>query len=294
MDWTALPPLTALRALAAYADTGSMADAGTKLNVSHAAISQQIKSLEDRLSVTLLDRQRGNGALTPEGRALADAALNAFAEIANLTAELTGRDADRPLHISTTPSFASSWLMPRLAAFHAKHPSVSLMVDPSPEVRSFAPGGLDMAIRYGTGTWSGLEAEMILETRIAVVAAPSLVGDRTFASPADLTEYHWLQELGTNEASEYLELHGAALDRARGLTSLPGNLMLEATRAGQGIGITARAWVDADIEAGRLRLLFQGEKRKGYYLVYRPGVMRPAARALYRWLRTESGAQDKA
>ncbi|WP_407494539.1 LysR family transcriptional regulator [Pseudooceanicola sp. MF1-13] len=288
MDWTNLPPLTALRALAAYADTGSMAEAGARLNVSHAAISQQIKGLEDRLALTLLDRNRGNGALTPEGRALADSALQGFADIANLCAELTGRDADRPLHISTTPSFASTWLMPRLATFHAKHPNVSLMVDPSPEVRSFAPGGLDMAIRYGKGDWPGLEAEMLIQTRIAIVAAKSLVGDRAFSSPADLTDYHWLQELGTNEASEYLTLHGATLNRAKGLTSLPGNMMLEATRAGQGIGITARAWVDADIEAGRLRLLFEGDKRKGYFLVHRPGVMRPTARAFYRWLRAET------
>jgi len=291
MDWSTLPPLTAIRALAAYAETGSMAEAGTKLNVSHAAISQQIKGLEDRLGLTLLDRQRGSGALTPEGRALADTALAGLAEIANLCAELTGRDADRPLHISTTPSFASTWLMPRLAAFHAKHPNVSLMVDPSPEVRSFAPGGLDMAIRYGKGDWPGLEAELLIKTRIAIVAAKSLVGDREFSSPADLTEFHWLQELGTNEASEYLALHGTTLNRAKGLTSLPGNMMLEATRAGQGIGITARAWVDADLEAGRLRLLFQGDKRKGYFLVRRPGVMRPTARALYRWLIAQSRDQ---
>lgn len=292
MDWSALPPLTALRALAAYADTGSMATAGAQLNVSHAAISQQIKGLEDRLALTLLDRQRGHGALTPEGRALADAALSGFAEIANICAEMTGRDADRPLHISTTPSFASAWLMPRLAAFHAKHPNVSLMVDPTPEVRSFGPGGLDMAIRYGSGNWAGLTAELLLETRIAIVGAPSLVGDRDFSSPADLTDYHWLQELGTNETSEYLNLHGAALNRSRGLTSLPGNLMLEAARAGQGIGITTRAWADADIEAGRLRLLFEGDKRKGYFLVYRPGVMRPTARAFYKWLVAE--CRDKA
>lgn len=115
MDWTTLPPLTALRAFAAYADTGSMAQAGSRLNVSHAAISQQIKTLEDHLGLALLDRKRGNTTLTPEGRAIADTALSGFSAISELAAEVTGRDADRALHISTTPSFASSWLMPRLA-----------------------------------------------------------------------------------------------------------------------------------------------------------------------------------
>ena len=108
MDWTNLPPLTALRAFAAYADTGAMAEAGARLNVSHAAISQQIKALEDHLGLSLLDRARGGGALTPEGRAVADATLTGLFDIATLCAELTGRDADRPLHISTTPSFASA------------------------------------------------------------------------------------------------------------------------------------------------------------------------------------------
>ena len=116
MDWTALPPLTALRALAAYADTGSMAEAGARLNVSHAAISQQIRALEENLGVALLDRQARSGALTPEGRALAEAALTGFADMASLAAELSGRDEERPIQISTTPSFASYWLMPSLAS----------------------------------------------------------------------------------------------------------------------------------------------------------------------------------
>ena len=293
MDWTKLPPLTALRAFAAYADTGAMTEAGARLNVSHAAISQQIKALEDHLGLSLLDRPRGGGALTPEGRAVAEATLSGLSDIATLCAELTGRDADRPLHISTTPSFASAWLMPRLARFRAKHPDLSLMVDPTPEERSFAPGGLDMAIRYGAGDWPGLDAQELIETPIAVVAAPELVGDREYSTPADLTDFHWLQELGTNETSEYLAQHGAALNRAKGMTSLPGNMMTEAARAGEGIAITARAWVEADLDSGRLRLLFEGEKRKSYYLVRRPGVMRPAARALHRWLLAEAKADTK-
>ena len=86
MDWAALPPLTALRAFAAYADTGSMTEAGARLNVSHAAVSQQIKALEDHLGLSLLDRARGGGALTPEGRVLAETAQEGFSAIARLAA----------------------------------------------------------------------------------------------------------------------------------------------------------------------------------------------------------------
>ncbi|GGE42036.1 LysR family transcriptional regulator [Primorskyibacter flagellatus] len=290
MDWAALPPLTALRAFAAYADTGSMTEAGARLNVSHAAVSQQIKGLEDHLGLSLLDRARGGGALTPEGRVLAETALEGFSAIARLAAELTGKDAERPVQISTTPTFASAWLMPRLARFRQKHPDISLMVDPSPELRDIKPGGLDMALRYGSGNWPGLEAELVVETPIAVVASPDLVGTSDYASPSDLTNFHWLQELGTNEASDFLEQNGAVLNKARGLTSMPGNLVVEAARSGQGVAVSARAFLEPDIQSGRLRLLFEDTRKKGYFLVYRPGVMRPSARAFYRWLVSEAAS----
>lgn len=293
MNWADLPPLTALRAFAAYADTGSMAAAGARLNVSHAAISQQIRTLEDHLGLSLIDRARGGGTLTAEGQVLADTALTGFGDIARLAAELTGRDAERPLHISTTPSFAAFWLMPRLAAFRQRHPDLSLMVDPSPALRPLTPGGIDIAIRYGNGTWAGLDADLLLPSSIAIVAAPALVGTADYASPADLADFHWLQEMGTNEATEYLRKHGAEVNKARGLTSMPGNLMIEAARAGQGIAVTARAFVQPELDQGRLRLLFEDDRKQGYFLVRRPCVMRAAARSLYTWLITEARAGRK-
>lgn len=287
MKWSDLPPLTALRAFAAYADTGSMATAGSGLNVSHAAISQQIKALEESLGISFLDRNAGPGALTPEGQALADTALNGFGDIARLSAELTGRDAERPVQISTTPSFASAWLMPRLARFRQKHPDISLMIDPSPEVRPIQPGGVDIAVRYGSGDWPGLQSELIVSTPIAIVAAPELIGTGPLPTLQDLAQYHWLQELGTNEASQFLELFGTVSKGSKGLTSLPGNLMIEAARSGQGVAVTARAFVDPDIAAGRLRLIYEDNRTKGYFIVTRPGVLRPSARTLHRWLRRE-------
>ncbi|WP_375688679.1 LysR family transcriptional regulator [Pseudooceanicola sp. LIPI14-2-Ac024] len=288
MDWMAMPPMSALRAFAAYCETGSMTAAGGRLNVSHAAVSQQIRTLESHLGVTLLDRAGARGDLTDAGQVLSEAVLGGFERIHRAVSELTGADADRPVQITTTPAFAANWLMPRLAAFRQKNPGISLMIDPAPELRPLVPGGLDMAVRYGSGEWQGLEAELIVKTPIVIVAAPELVGDGDFATPADLTSFHWMQEIGTNEATEYLERYGAMLDRAKGLTSLPGNLMIEAARDGQGIAVTAGAFVEADVAAGRLRLLFEDTRKKGYYLVTRPGPMRPDARIFHRWIRTRA------
>ncbi|NDW00632.1 LysR family transcriptional regulator [Salipiger sp. PrR002] len=288
MDWTSLPPLPALRAFAAYAETGSVQRAGAALNVSHAAISQQIRNLESHLGLGLLDRSRRSMALTEEGARLAQALSDGFGRIAQELSALTGAEAERPLMITTTPSFASSWLMPRLARFREAHPEISLMIDPSAKVAPLEPGGVDLALRYGSGQWPGLEAELLVESPIALVGSPRLVGEREISDPSDLTEFHWLQELGTNEASEWFSQFGIDRDARRGISSLPGNLMLEAARQGHGIAITARVFADDDIAAGRLRLLFEDTRKKGYYLVIRPGVMRPPLRLFATWLRREA------
>ncbi|MDA7426132.1 LysR family transcriptional regulator [Thalassococcus lentus] len=286
MDWSALPPLSALRAFGAYVDTGSVSAAGAALNVSHAAVSQQLRALEAHMGVSLLDRAGRQMRLTAEGDALAKALIDGFGAIQQSVEALTGANARRALQISVTPSFASGWLMPRLARFRERHPEVNLMIDPSAAIRPLEPGGIDLALRYGTGTWPGLEAELFLPSSIAVVAAPALLNNADITTPKDLARFHWLQELGTTEASKWLEQQGAKPGEA-GYTELPGNLMLEAARQGQGIAITAAVFVQQDIEAGRLKLLYEDARKGGYYLVTRPGVHRPPLRDFLRWLRSE-------
>lgn len=290
MDWTGFPPLSALRAFSAYAATGSVAKAGAALNVSHAAISQQMRNLEDHMGLDLLDRSGRMLRLTDAGEELALACQDGFGAISRAVESLTGLGADRPLQISATPSFAANWLMPRLADFRTQHPTVSLMIDPSADVKPLTPGGIDLALRYGNGDWAGLDSELLVSSPIVVVAAPDLVGDRRIDGPADLRSFHWLQELGTNEASQWLARHGVEHDRSRGMTALPGNLMLEAARMGQGVAITARVFAEADVAAGRLIELFRDTQRKGYYAVTRPGVHRPQLRAFLRWLKRHAQA----
>jgi LysR family transcriptional regulator, glycine cleavage system transcriptional activator len=281
--WKTLPPLSALRAFSAFAEAGSLAEAGGLLNVSHAAISQQLTALEAHMGIALLDRSGRGLALTAAGRMLAAALQSGFDEIAGAVETLTDRDHARPLHITTTSAFATGWLMPRLADFRACHPGVDLTIDASSEVRPLGPGGADIALRYGNGIWPGTEARLLLASSVVVVAAPKLIGDRVIRGVADLADLPWLQELGTNEASGFFDRHGVARDAAIGLTSLPGNLMLDAARDGQGIAVIARAFIEADIAAGRLRAMFDDREREGYFLVTRAGVQRPSARLFSSW-----------
>ncbi|CUH77913.1 LysR family transcriptional regulator [Tropicibacter naphthalenivorans] len=288
MNWSALPPLSALRAFAAYAQTRSVTQAGDALNVSHAAISQQIRALESHLGHALLDRSKRQATLTPEGETLARALLEGFGTMIQVAEALTGADATRPLQVSTTPTLAAAWLMPRLARFREKHPDISLMIDPSAKVQPLEPGGIDVSIRYGSGDWPGLTSEFFLASPVAVVAAPSLVGTAEITSPSQLLDYHWMQELGTNEATEWFTLHGIERAATRGTSAMPGNLMIEAARQGQGVAIVARLFAEPDIQAGRLRVLFEDDRKNGYHIVTRPGVPRPPLKAFLAWLRREA------
>lgn len=287
IPWMTLPPLAALRAFSALAEAGSVTAAGRQLNVSHAAVSQQVRALEAHLAVPLAERTPRGIVLTAEGRHLAAAVAAGFGEIARAIEELGREAAGRPLKVTTTPSFAAGWLMPRLADFRARHPGIDLVIDASSETRRIGPGDADLAIRYGGGAWQGLDAELLVPSSIVVVAAPALIAGRHVASVADVADLPWMQELGTNEATELLERSGYARAVA-GMTSLPGNLMADAARDGQGIAFTARAFVAADIVAGRLVALFESGEDDGYFLVTRPGVQRPAVRAFTAWARRQA------
>ncbi|MEM8776214.1 MAG: LysR family transcriptional regulator [Pseudomonadota bacterium] len=287
MDWLKLPPLTSLRAFSALAETGSAVAAGQALNVSHAAVSQQIRTLETHMGVSLVDRSGRALTLTQEGTELAEALKTGFTTIARSVEKVTGADADRALQISTTQMFATTWLMPRLLDFQKRHPDIDLMVHPSSSLSDPQPGGIDIALRFGSGDWPGLEVEMLVPTDIVVTAAPELVGDCEIEQPADLLHFPWIEELGTAGSLDWMRKHGVTESRMKRMIHLPGNLMLEGARAGQGIICTAMSSVQKDVAAGRLRLLFRDKGDTGYHIVTRPGVLRPKAKAFVTWLKRQ-------
>lgn len=286
--WRSLPPLAALRAFAAWADTGSMTAAGAALNVSHAAVSQQIRALETHLGLSLADRTTHPPRPTPEGARLAEALTGGFAAMARVIADLTGADAARPVQITTSPGFAQAWLLPRLARFRAQHPDVSLMLDPTPQLRVLAPGGIDVAMRYGRGDWPGLEARVLMPTPLVAVAAPALVRGISAGDMAALARLPWVDEMGTDDMLTMLD--GQGLRPEGPVVSLPGGMKVDAVRAGHGIGVMSRLFVEQDIATGRLRELHRIETGKAYWLVHRPGPLRPQVKAFVRWILAEAGA----
>ncbi|MDP5219630.1 LysR family transcriptional regulator [Ruegeria sp. 2205SS24-7] len=288
MDWMNLPPLASLRAFSAFAERRNVTQAGQALNVSHAAISQQLRALESHLGISLLDRSGKSLTLTADGEHLARALQLGFGAIGAAIDDLTRSGADRPVHVSLTSTFAASWLMPRLPAFRCNHPEVSLILEPSPDVVELRPGGVDLAIRYGAGGWAGVQSQMLLQTPMVIVAAPELLGGKTDWSPADLAHLPWLEEIGTTEASTWLAGRGASMDPAAGRISLPGNLVLDGLRAGQGVTITVRHFVQQDILSGRLVELYAEPDTRGYHIVTGQGALRPTVRTFVGWLKRQA------
>ncbi|NNE53079.1 MAG: LysR family transcriptional regulator [Sulfitobacter sp.] len=288
MRWQNLPPLSALRAFAAFSQTGNVVSAGEALGVSHAAISQQLRGLEAHMDIGLLDRSGRQLRLTEAGQTLARALESSFAAMIEVCEELTGARDERPLHISATPTFAASWLMPRLPDFRSRHPEIDMTIDPSAELVTLTADGVDMAIRYGRGPWPGLDSQMLLRSPMVVIGAPSLVGDGALPNLAALGDFPWLEEFGTTESTNWLADHGVLRPARGGLMQVPGNLLLDGARDGQGLAVTVRAFVERDIVAGRLRVLHTEQAEdKGYHIVTRPGVMRAALKSFVVWLRRE-------
>lgn len=286
MNWRDLPPLASLRAFAAFVETGSVVAAGDALSVSHAAVSQQLRSLESHLGVALLDRSGRALRLTSDGEILAQGCADGFGQISRAVALVTGAEVLRPLHISPTPSFAAAWLMPRLPEFRALHPRVNIMLNPTSELVTLTPGGVDLSIRYGDGNWPGLDSVLLLETAMIVVAAQSLVEGIDTSDPASLSVLPWLEEVGTSESTRWLDARGVSRAMRGSLIQVPGNLLLDGARDGQGVAVTVRHFVEPDIQSGRLRILHEDAKPgTGYHLVTRPGVQRPSLKAFISWIR---------
>lgn len=256
--------------------------------MTHAAISQQIRGLEAHLGLRLVERDGRRLSLTADGRKLAAALHEGFGQIARCLAELTGADSTRPLRVTTTPAFAGGWLMPRLSDFRAHHPGIDLVIDASADVRRLGEEA-DIGIRFGNGDWPGTQSQLLLRTPVVVIAAPSLIPPGSLRTLDQLAHFAWLQELGTNEATAFLERRGLSRQGGQGFVSLPGNLMLDAARDGQGIAVIARAFVEADIAAGRLSVLYEDSEREGYFLVTPTGPQRPPVQAFCRWAARQAG-----
>ena len=272
------------------AETLSFSRAAASLNVTHAAVSQQVKSLEDRLGLVLLERKGKTIALTAEGESLARDLARGFSAIHDGVKALRHAGRERAVQVTMPPAFATGYLMPRIAEFQQHHPEITLMLNPTAEVMELAPGGIDVAIRYCDGVVPGMEVMPLLFADMVVVGARDLVRGKKFNDLAELCELPWLQELDSNDTNEWLARQKIVPNKPMHVTYMPGSLIMDAVRRGHGLTYTARCFVEKDIEAGLLVELYLEPGLGGYHLVTRPGALRPSVLAFVNWLNSQSNA----
>lgn len=266
-----LPPLNALRAFEAAARNLNFRLAAEEIGVTQGAVAQQVRHLEDVLSLRLFERLPRGLALTTEGLAYFSAIQRALNIILDATEALSRHSS--ALTISTTPSFASKWLIPRLSEFSQSFPAIEVRIIADEKLCTFKGDGVDIAIRLGTPPFGkGLLGDLLFPVDIFAVGSPSLLdGPKPLTKPSDLAKHVLLHD-AHDLWPEFLAAlkNGSRVDPTKGPRFNQSSLAIDAAAAGQGIALANEPLVERDIAAGRLRRIFDFSfsLSLGYYVVY--------------------------
>jgi LysR family glycine cleavage system transcriptional activator len=296
-----LPPLSALRAFEATARLKSFGKAAAELNVTPAAISHQIHTLEEDLGVRLFHRLNRSIELTASARVLLPGLSDAFAEIHASVRRLRAHNDTGTLTVTASPSIAAKWLVLRLHRFQERHPEIDVRISTSDDVVDMTRGDFDLAIRYGTGRYPALTVELLMQNEVFPACSPRLLeAGPPLRTPDDLRNHVLIHDQAVDRDplaptwAMWLKAAGVAgAPPAAGLTFSVGYMALDAAIAGHGVVLAYSTIAAADIAAGRLVRLFSLALPDlfAYYIVTAPGALeRPKVRAFHDWLREEADA----
>jgi LysR family transcriptional regulator, glycine cleavage system transcriptional activator len=281
-------PLNALRVFAAVADRLSFTEAARDLDVTPAAVSAQIKTLEDVLETPLFYRHSRSVRLTPYGTQLLPGVQRGLDELARAIDQLRKHRSSGQLNISLLSSFLQKWLLPRLSDFYRQCPELDLRFNASRGLVDFAHSDFHAAVRYGSGQWPDLRAEHVMDEWVFPVASPALLKQLgPVNTVGDLNKYpllhsqhepwsDWMRRLGGDTTR--LE-HGPVLEDSVAA--------LNAAELGQGLVLARWSLVADDLAAGRLvRVGTQSVRQKAaYYLVAPPEHFAlPKLQRFHAWL----------
>ncbi|MFJ3049806.1 transcriptional regulator GcvA [Pseudomonas nitroreducens] len=297
--------LNALRAFDAAARHQSFSAAAAELNVTPAAVGQQVRNLESWLGVALFSRASSGSArltLTDAARAALPDIREGFERLATGLARLKDTGVQAGLTVAVSPAFASKWLLPRIEGFQQAYPSLDVLLDTNARAVDFQIERIDVGVRYGRGKWPGLQAVRLMSETIFPVCAPdfpllrggrlsakaleraTLIHDLSMAHDPDFPTWRmWLDAAGHGEvkASHGLRINNSAA-------------VLQAAMDGQGLALARSVMVRDDLDAGRLIRPFADRGvncplTQAYYVVYRPECAElPKVRAFRDWLLAEA------
>jgi LysR family transcriptional regulator of beta-lactamase len=278
-------PLNALRAFEAAARHRSFKKAAIELCVTPAALSHQVKALEERLGVPLFRRLPRGLALTDEGHSLLPDLSRAFDTIARMIERFDGPGAAEVLAVGSVGTFASGWLLPRLASFEAGHPKIDLRLFTNNNRVDIAEEGLDYAIKFGDGAWHGIEAEKLFDAPITVLCSPAIAA--RLSEPVDLIGETLLRSYRVADWPDWFRAAGLVAPRLRGPVFDSSALMVAAAIEGRGIALAPAAMFTRELADGRLVRPFATELNTGAYWLCRlkSRVPTPAMKAFADWLK---------
>lgn len=287
-----MPPLNSLKAFEASGRHLNFRLAAEELGVTQGAVAQQVRALENLLNIKLFERHARGLSLTNEGRRYLPPLRRAFDMIAEATENLAPKDA--VVTISSTPSFATRWLVPRLGAFSHEHPDIRIRLDASNTLANFQNDGIDIAIRQGKPPFGpGLLADALFDSEVIAVCHPDLSkGANAICSPADL-RHHVLLEDTHGNWPVFMEaaLGNVPVDDARTMNFSQTSLAIDAAIARQGVALTNRALVEDDLVENRLcqPFSFSLVTDEGYYVVAPREPRNPVLVSIVRdWLVAQS------
>lgn len=241
-----LPPLNPLRAFEATARHGSLSKAAGELNVTHGAVSHQIKALEASLDVQLFERHGQRLKLSPQGAELLPAVSSAFEGIAAATARMARPVSSGALSVSCVPALLSFWLIPRLGSFAAQYPGIELTLNASNDPGDIRSADVDVCVLYGDGSWTDCWLKKWSELELFPVVSPALINNRPIRTVRDLADQTILHADDGREWHTWLAAADALdLGRLRQHHFSDARLSVEAAVHGHGVAlgdtVTARS-----------------------------------------------------
>jgi LysR family transcriptional regulator of beta-lactamase len=279
-----IAPLNALRAFEASARHLSVTKAAEELCVTQAAISHQVKALEQRLGAVLFRRSHRGLVLTDEGLALAPSLIDAFGRIDTVLERFEAGGVKEVLTVSAVGTFAVGALLGDLPAFRAAHPFVDLRLLTNNNLVDLAAEGLDCAIRFGDGAWTATEAERIAAAPLAPLCAPALA--QTLREPADLARVPLLRSYRAQDWPAWFAAAGVSGLAARGPLFDSSLIMVQAAMLGEGVALAPISMFLREIASGQLVQPFAVIADVGAYWLTRLKSKAPTAamRSFRDWL----------
>ncbi|EOD81077.1 transcriptional regulator [Grimontia sp. AD028] len=266
-----LPPLNSLRVFEAAARHLSFTRAAEELFVTQAAVSHQIKALEEFLGLKLFRRRNRSLLLTEEGQSYFLDIKDIFTSLADATDRVLERGAKGALTISLPPSFAIQWLVPRLADFNQQHPEIDVRIKAVDMEDGSLTDDVDVAIYYGRGNWPGLRCDELYPEFLLPVCSPAVLnGPKPLHSLEDLKHHTLLHDRTRKDWKTYAKYYQISdINLNYGPIFSHSTMVLQAAALGQGIALSNNVLAQPELESGRLVCPFEHflMSKNAFYLV---------------------------